>query len=65
VPRWGRNGEGGAEDPYLMGEYAAAYTKGFQFQGGDANTTKYLTGILTLTVRCAQCAQCSGGSWIR
>jgi len=31
-----------------MGEYAAAYTKGFQYQGGDANTTKYLTAILTL-----------------
>ncbi len=29
-PRWGRNGEGGAEDPYLMGEYAAAFTRGFQ-----------------------------------
>ena len=31
-----------------MGEYAAAYTKGFQYQGGDQHTTKYLTGILTL-----------------
>lgn len=29
-PRWGRNGEGGAEDPYLMGELAAAWTRGFQ-----------------------------------
>ena len=29
-PRWGRNGEGGAEDPYVMGEYAAAFTRGFQ-----------------------------------
>jgi hypothetical protein len=31
-----------------MGVYAASYTKGFQFQGGDENSTKYLTGILTL-----------------
>jgi beta-glucosidase-like glycosyl hydrolase len=47
-PRWGRNGEGGAEDPYLMGEYAAAYTKGFQYQGAERNATKYLTALLTL-----------------
>jgi hypothetical protein len=44
----GRNGEGGAEDPFLMGAYAAAYTTGFQYQGGDPSTTKYLTAILTL-----------------
>ena len=44
--QWGRNGEGGTEDPYLMGEYAAAYTRGFQFQG--KNNSKYLTAILTL-----------------
>lgn len=44
--QWGRNGEGGTEDPYLMGEYAAAYTRGFQFQG--KNSSKYLTAILTL-----------------
>ena len=47
-PRWGRNGEGGAEDPYLMGAVAASFTRGFQFGGGDANSTKHLTGILTL-----------------
>ena len=29
-PRWGRNGEGGTEDAYAMGELAAAWTKGFQ-----------------------------------
>mmetsp|Transcript_5670 Transcript_5670/g.10410 ORF Transcript_5670/g.10410 Transcript_5670/m.10410 type:complete len:235 (-) Transcript_5670:2095-2799(-) len=27
-PRWGRNGEGGAEDPYLMANLAKAWTKG-------------------------------------
>ena len=47
-PRWGRNGEGGAEDPYLMGVVAASFTKGFQFGGGDPHSTKHLTGILTL-----------------
>jgi len=29
-PRWGRNGEGGLEDAYAMGELAEAWTKGFQ-----------------------------------
>ena len=27
-PRWGRNAEGGAECPYLMGELGIAWTKG-------------------------------------
>ena len=26
-PRWGRNGEGGAEDPYLMGELAVSWVR--------------------------------------
>lgn len=26
-PRWGRNGEGGTEDAYAMGELAEAWTK--------------------------------------
>ena len=29
-PRWGRNGEGGTEDPYLMGELGVAWTRGLQ-----------------------------------
>jgi beta-D-xylosidase 4 len=29
-PRWGRNGEAGSEDPYLMGQYAVACVGGFQ-----------------------------------
>jgi xylan 1,4-beta-xylosidase len=29
-PRWGRNGEGGAEDPYLMGQLGLAWTRGMQ-----------------------------------
>lgn len=27
---WGRNGEGGAEDPLLMGEIGASWARGFQ-----------------------------------
>ena len=29
-PRWGRHGEGGSEDPYLMGQLATAWTRGLQ-----------------------------------
>jgi beta-glucosidase-like glycosyl hydrolase len=29
-PRWGRNGEGGLEDAYAMGQLAQAWTEGFQ-----------------------------------
>ncbi len=29
-PRWGRNIESPGEDPYLVGEYAISFTKGFQ-----------------------------------
>jgi beta-glucosidase-like glycosyl hydrolase len=29
-PRWGRNGEGGLEDAYAMGELATSWTLGFQ-----------------------------------
>ena len=31
----GRNGEGGAEDPYLMGELATAWTRGLQNSSDD------------------------------
>ena len=34
-PRWGRNGEGGAEDPYLMGELASSWTRGLQNSSAD------------------------------
>jgi beta-glucosidase-like glycosyl hydrolase len=30
-PRWGRNGEAGAECPYLMGQFALMWTRGFQY----------------------------------
>ncbi len=29
-PRWGRNIESPGEDPYLVGEYAISFIKGFQ-----------------------------------
>jgi len=46
-PRWGRNGEGGAEDPYLMGELAASWTDGFQ-TGRPEESKGYLQGVITL-----------------
>lgn len=47
-PRWGRNGEsGGAEDPYLMGEVAVAWTRGFQ-HGNITESAGFLQGVLTL-----------------
>lgn len=33
--RWGRNGEGGAECPYLMGELASSWTRGLQNSSQD------------------------------
>lgn len=42
-PRWGRHGEGGTEDPYLMGELGTAWTKGLQ--GDDP---QYLQIAVTL-----------------
>jgi beta-glucosidase-like glycosyl hydrolase len=47
-PRWGRNGEGGAEDPFLMGEVAAGWTYGFQRGRGENETAGFLQGVLTL-----------------
>ena len=48
-PRWGRNGEsGGAEDPYLMGEVAAAWTRGFQGGNNITESAGFLQGVLTL-----------------
>ena len=35
-PRWGRNGEGSAEDPYLVGEMGVAWARGMQ-EGEDPN----------------------------
>ena len=46
-PRWGRNGEGGSEDPFLMGQLAASWTEGFQ-QGRAVDSAGYLQGVLTL-----------------
>ena len=35
-PRWGRNIETPGEDPYLTGEYAAAFVTGFEHSPDDA-----------------------------
>lgn len=37
--RWGRISEGGGEDPYLGGEIAKAYVRGYQGQDLSADTT--------------------------
>ena len=47
-PRWGRNGEGGSEDPYLMGEVAASWTKGFQYGNETEATAKFLQAVITV-----------------
>eukprot|EP00041_Stephanoeca_diplocostata_P027569 m.760704 g.760704 ORF g.760704 m.760704 type:complete len:805 (-) comp23202_c0_seq2:335-2749(-) len=43
-PRWGRNGEGGAEDPYLMGQLGMAWTEGLQ----NGKDSRYLQVAVTL-----------------
>lgn len=43
-PRWGRNQEVASEDPFVLGEYAKAYTKGLQ-EGQDK---RYLQAVVTL-----------------
>merc|ERR1719469_1354274 len=49
-PRWGRNGEGGLEDAYAMGELAKAWTLGFQSPRPSKldKSRTLLQGILTL-----------------
>ena len=44
-PRWGRNGEGGTEDPMLMGEVGKAWTLGLQ-NGQDPNHT-----LVSITIK--------------
>ena len=52
-PRWGRNGEAGSEDPYLMSTFGLAYTLGFQNGTNEASQLKtagsrFFQGIVTL-----------------
>lgn len=49
-PRWGRNGEGGTEDAYAMGELAKAWTQGFQSPRPSLlnSSQNLLQGIITL-----------------
>ena len=44
-PRWGRNGEGGTEDPTLMGRLGLAWTRGLQ-NGQDPNHT-----LVSITIK--------------
>ena len=43
-PRWGRNWEVASECPYLTGQIAAQYAKGFQTGSDD----RFLLGVITL-----------------
>lgn len=53
-PRWGRNGEGGCEDAYAMGELAIAWAAGFQaprpslLQVDGSHARELLQGVLTI-----------------
>ena len=49
-PRWGRNGEGGTEDAYAMGELAKAWTLGFQAPRPSLQNASrsLLQGVITL-----------------
>ena len=49
-PRWGRNGEGGSEDGYLMGQLAQSWTSGFQAPRPSLlnSSQQLLQGIITL-----------------
>lgn len=44
-PRWGRNAQAGAECPYLMGQVAIAWTRGFQYHPA---ASRFLQGVVTL-----------------
>lgn len=45
-PRWGRNAEGGTEDPFLMGQLAEAWTNGLQ--KGDGREPRFTQVAVTL-----------------
>lgn len=45
-PRWGRNGEGGTEDPYLMGVLGKSWTTGLQ--KGDGREKRFIQVAVTL-----------------
>eukprot|EP00936_MAST-01D_sp_MAST-1D-sp1_P000981 g981.t1 len=53
-PRWGRNGEGGTEDAYAMGQLAEAWTAGFQsprpslINNSSLPPRTLLQGVMTL-----------------
>ena len=45
---WGRNGEGGLEDAYAMGELAQAWTQGFQARAGNKTSPLFCDAILSV-----------------
>lgn len=49
-PSWGRIEETPGEDPYVNGEYAYAFTTGFQNGYAEATTSKYMKASVTVKV---------------
>eukprot|EP00038_Savillea_parva_P007576 m.171063 g.171063 ORF g.171063 m.171063 type:complete len:884 (-) comp13331_c0_seq1:2752-5403(-) len=47
-PSWGRIEETPGEDPYVNGEYAYAFTTGFQNGYAEATTSKYMKASVTV-----------------
>ena len=45
-PRWGRNAEGGTEDPFLMGQLGKSWTEGLQ--KGDSSEKRFVQVAVTL-----------------
>eukprot|EP01047_Picozoa_sp_COSAG01_P040959 COSAG01_NODE_3480_length_6024_cov_4.480675_6_plen_129_part_00 len=61
--RWGRNGEGGVEDPKLAGAYGAAWSRGLQ-TGPPSGDGHQLQAVVTLKHYDAQTVEDSNG-WDR
>jgi beta-glucosidase-like glycosyl hydrolase len=64
-PRWGRNGEGGTEDPYLNGRLGVAWTvglqKGTREDEEDSDASPYVLVAATLKHFDANSLESSGG----
>ena len=43
-PRWGRNAQTGSECPYLTGQIALEFTKGFQYWSGNSSNSSSSSG---------------------
>jgi hypothetical protein len=66
----GRNGEGGAEDPFLMSELATAWTLGLQHSDLDPNHLQVAVTLKHFAVNTVESTigwsdKEAGGSWTR